>query len=107
MECGAQDGTGRLPCGALLYVHQTCYGGMVLVRRHRAAFGDDHGKKRPFQRADPASDRICPVSAGGGFGAFAAEKENVKEIADLAAGFWVEKGYMDNPDLSGFFPMIK
>ncbi len=32
--------------------------------------------------------------------------QNVVEIADMAADFWVEKGYMDSKDLSGFFPDI-
>ena len=30
--------------------------------------------------------------------------QNVVEIAEMAADFWVEKGYMDSKDLSGFFP---
>ncbi len=34
-------------------------------------------------------------------------KDNVTAIADMAAGFWVEKGYMDSTDLKGFFPTIK
>ncbi len=32
---------------------------------------------------------------------------NVKEIAEMAAGFWVEKGYMDNAKLDDFFPTLK
>lgn len=32
--------------------------------------------------------------------------QNIIEIADLAADFWVEKGYMDSNDLTGFFPTL-
>ena len=32
---------------------------------------------------------------------------NVKEIAEMAAGFWVEKGYMTSKDLDDFFPTLK
>ncbi|MCR4739845.1 MAG: ABC transporter substrate-binding protein [Lachnospiraceae bacterium] len=34
-------------------------------------------------------------------------EQNVVEIADMAADFWVEKGYMNSKDLTGFFPTIK
>ena len=33
--------------------------------------------------------------------------ENVKEIAEMAAGFWVDKGYMTSKELDGFFPNVK
>lgn len=33
--------------------------------------------------------------------------ENVKEIAQLAADFWVEKGYMKSGDIDGFFDYIR
>ncbi|MCR5790994.1 MAG: taurine ABC transporter substrate-binding protein, partial [Lachnospiraceae bacterium] len=33
--------------------------------------------------------------------------QNVTEIADMAAQFWVEKGYMDSKDLTGFFPTLQ
>ncbi len=33
--------------------------------------------------------------------------QNVVEIADMAAEFWVEKGYMDSKDLTGFFPTLE
>ena len=34
------------------------------------------------------------------------KEENVVDIANMAAGFWVEKGIMENDDLSGFFPTL-
>ena len=34
-------------------------------------------------------------------------EENVKDIAEMAAGFWVEKGLMDTDDLDGFFPTLE
>ena len=33
-------------------------------------------------------------------------KENVEDIAKMAAAFWVEKGYMKSDDVSGFFSYI-
>lgn len=33
--------------------------------------------------------------------------QNVVQIADMAAEFWVEKGYMDSKDLTGFFPTLE
>ena len=33
-------------------------------------------------------------------------EENVVDIAEMAAGFWVEKGIMGTDDLSGFFPTL-
>lgn len=33
-------------------------------------------------------------------------KENVKEIAEMASDFWVEKGYMKSNDVSGFFDYL-
>lgn len=34
------------------------------------------------------------------------KEENVVDIANMAAGFWVEKGIMENDDLTGFFPTL-
>lgn len=34
------------------------------------------------------------------------KEENVVDIANMAAGFWVEKGIMETNDLSGFFPTL-
>lgn len=34
------------------------------------------------------------------------KEENVKEIAQMAADFWVEKGYMKSNDVEGFFAYI-
>ncbi|HBN56105.1 MAG TPA: taurine ABC transporter substrate-binding protein [Lachnospiraceae bacterium] len=34
-------------------------------------------------------------------------EDNVKDIAQMAAGFWVEKGLMENDDLTGFFPTLE
>ena len=32
---------------------------------------------------------------------------NVKEIAQMAADFWVEKGYMKSGDVDGFFAYLQ
>lgn len=34
-------------------------------------------------------------------------EDNVIDIAQMAAGFWVEKGLMENGDLTGFFPTLE
>ena len=33
--------------------------------------------------------------------------DNVYDIAKMAAGFWVDKGYMKSDNISGFFPTLK
>lgn len=33
--------------------------------------------------------------------------DNVYDIAAMAAGFWLEKGYMESDDVSGFFSLVK
>ena len=33
-------------------------------------------------------------------------EDNIYDIAQLAANFWVEKGYMKSTDLKGFFPTL-
>lgn len=35
------------------------------------------------------------------------QKENVKEIAQMAADFWVEKGYMKSGNIDGFFTYLE
>lgn len=35
------------------------------------------------------------------------KEKNIKEIAQMAADFWVEKGYMESNDISGFFAYLE